>query len=55
MEQWGNPTDFRHITEGLDEVSVSLTPDGFADSIKGEYFVEPLEQKMRIGDVIDWG
>jgi hypothetical protein len=36
-------------------VSVSLTPDGFADSIKGEYFVEPLEKQLKIKDVIKWG
>jgi hypothetical protein len=27
---------------------VSLTPDGFADSIAGEYFVEPHEQKTAL-------
>jgi len=26
----------------IGDISVSVTPDGFADSIKGEYFVEPL-------------
>jgi hypothetical protein len=27
---------------------MSLTPDGFADSIKGEFFVEPEEVKTTI-------
>lgn len=43
------------ITKDIGDISVSVTPDGFADSVKGEYFVEPLQIKGSIADVIDWG
>lgn len=37
-----------------EKVSISVTPDGFADSIKNEYFVEPMEVVGEIRDVINW-
>jgi peptidyl-lysine (3S)-dioxygenase / protease len=37
MENW---TDLAYLREKLEkEISVDLTPDGFADSIHGNYFV----------------
>jgi hypothetical protein len=36
------------LTEELGAVSVALTPDGFADSVKGDVFVEPIEKKLKI-------
>jgi hypothetical protein len=36
------------LTEELEDVSVAITPDGFADSVKGDVFVEPIEKKLKI-------
>ncbi len=33
---------------------MSLTPDGFADSVKGNYFIEPEEIKTNIRDFFNY-
>lgn len=33
---------------------MSLTPDGFADSVKGEYFIEPEEIKTTMSDFLNY-
>ena len=34
LDKWGNSQDFTELTKDIPEISVSITPDGFADSIK---------------------
>ena len=35
-------------------ISMSLTPDGFADSLKGEFFIEPEEIKTDIKSFLNY-
>jgi hypothetical protein len=34
-------------------VTIDVTPDGFGDSVKGEYFVTPFEEDMKFSSFVD--
>jgi hypothetical protein len=35
FDRWADPQYLQDVLEKYNEISVSLTPDGFADSLKG--------------------
>jgi len=47
LETWQDPN---YLIERLGEkqITVDLTPDGFADSIKNKYFIEPFQIQMNM-------
>lgn len=47
LDLWQDPQE---ISQQLAEnpITVDLTPDGFADAIKGPYFLEPWQQSIKI-------
>lgn len=40
-------------TVGSTEVSVSVTPDGYADAVRGDRFVMPAERHLPLSCVLD--
>ncbi len=39
FDRWNDPIYMQQAMDGYKGISVSLTPDGFADSVKGDFFV----------------
>lgn len=50
--QW-NSEYFRKVM-GEDQVTVAMTPNGLADSIIGEYFVQPFQRGCKMEEMLDW-
>lgn len=49
LDLWSSPEHFCEKLAGQ-QITVDLTPDGFADSIKNCYFIEPFQETMTIKD-----
>lgn len=47
LDSWQNPN---YLIERMTDkkITVDLTPDGFADSIKNKYFIEPFQAEMNM-------
>lgn len=52
FERWAEPKYLEECLEG-EKQSISLTPDGFADSIQGDCFIEPHEIQAPIKHFFD--
>ncbi|XP_075396036.1 bifunctional peptidase and (3S)-lysyl hydroxylase JMJD7-like [Tenrec ecaudatus] len=44
LQKWSLP--YLRATVGATEVSVAVTPDGYADSVRGDHFVMPAERLL---------
>ncbi|XP_078304644.1 bifunctional peptidase and (3S)-lysyl hydroxylase JMJD7 isoform X2 [Panthera onca] len=42
-----------HISVGSIEVSVAVTPDGYADAVRGDRFMMPAERRLSLSYVLD--
>ncbi|XP_029392407.1 bifunctional peptidase and (3S)-lysyl hydroxylase JMJD7 isoform X2 [Mus pahari] len=51
LQKW-SPSYLR-ATVGSTEVSVAVTPDGYADAVRGDRFVMPAERRLPISRVLD--
>nr|XP_023654534.1 jmjC domain-containing protein 7 isoform X1 [Paramormyrops kingsleyae] len=51
LQKWG----FSYLREvvGSKEISVAVTPNGYADAVHGDRFVMPEERRMRLSAVLD--
>ncbi|XP_075396027.1 cytosolic phospholipase A2 beta-like [Tenrec ecaudatus] len=48
LQKWSLP--YLRATVGAMEVSVAVTPDGYADSVRGDHFVMPAERLLPLDD-----
>ncbi|XP_075399173.1 bifunctional peptidase and (3S)-lysyl hydroxylase JMJD7-like [Tenrec ecaudatus] len=48
LQKWSLP--YLRATVGATEVSVAVTPDGYADSVRGDHFVMPAERLLPLED-----
>ncbi|XP_051000388.1 cytosolic phospholipase A2 beta isoform X1 [Acomys russatus] len=51
LQKWS--LSYLRATVGSTEVSVAVTPDGYADAVRGDRFVMPAERHMPISHVLD--
>ncbi|XP_056666295.1 bifunctional peptidase and (3S)-lysyl hydroxylase JMJD7 isoform X1 [Monodelphis domestica] len=51
LDKWTLP--YLRAAVGSTEVSVAVTPDGYADAVRGERFVMPAERRLPLSSVID--
>ena len=52
LDSWQDPSYL--ITQlNNKEITVDLTPDGFADSIKNQYFIEPYQKTMNMKEFLN--
>ncbi|ELW48132.1 JmjC domain-containing protein 7 [Tupaia chinensis] len=51
LEKWSLP--YLRATVGSTEVSVAVTPDGYADAVRGDRFVMPAERHLPLSCVLD--
>ncbi|ORY80521.1 cupin-like domain-domain-containing protein [Protomyces lactucae-debilis] len=52
MERW-SASYFRH-TMGSATVTCAVTPTGEADSVQGDYFVQPFQARCTMNSMLDW-
>ena len=52
LDSWQDPS---HLIKQLaqNQITVDLTPDGFADSIKNQYFIEPYQAQMTMKEFLN--
>ncbi|XP_058397301.1 cytosolic phospholipase A2 beta isoform X2 [Diceros bicornis minor] len=51
LQKWSLP--YLRATVGSTEVSVAVTPDGYADAVRGDRFVMPAERRLPLSCVLD--
>ncbi|XP_045018095.1 bifunctional peptidase and (3S)-lysyl hydroxylase JMJD7 [Bubalus bubalis] len=51
LRKWSLP--YLRATVGSTEVSVAVTPDGYADAVRGDRFVMPAERRLPLSHVLD--
>ncbi|XP_045143996.1 cytosolic phospholipase A2 beta isoform X2 [Echinops telfairi] len=51
LQKWSLP--YLRATVGATEVSVAVTPDGYADAVREDRFVRPAERLLPLRDVLD--
>ncbi|XP_058521994.1 bifunctional peptidase and (3S)-lysyl hydroxylase JMJD7 isoform X2 [Ochotona princeps] len=51
LHKWSLP--YLRATVGSTEVSVAVTPDGYADAVRGDRFVMPAERRLPLSQVLD--
>ncbi|XP_016007772.1 bifunctional peptidase and (3S)-lysyl hydroxylase JMJD7 isoform X1 [Rousettus aegyptiacus] len=51
LQKWSFP--YLRATVGSTEVSVAVTPDGYADAVRGDRFVMPAERHLPLSCVLD--
>ncbi|XP_052502519.1 cytosolic phospholipase A2 beta [Budorcas taxicolor] len=51
LQKWSLP--YLRATVGSTEVSVAVTPDGYADAVRGDRFVMPAERRLPLSHVLD--
>uniref|UniRef100_A0A8D2AP55 Bifunctional peptidase and (3S)-lysyl hydroxylase JMJD7 n=1 Tax=Sciurus vulgaris TaxID=55149 RepID=A0A8D2AP55_SCIVU len=51
LQKWSLP--YLRATVGSTEVSVAVTPDGYADAVRGDRFVMPAERHLPLSYVLD--
>ncbi|XP_058440694.1 bifunctional peptidase and (3S)-lysyl hydroxylase JMJD7 isoform X2 [Marmota monax] len=51
LQKWSLP--YLRATVGSTEVSVAVTPDGYADAVRGDRFVMPAERRLPLSYVLD--
>ncbi|XP_021097478.1 jmjC domain-containing protein 7 isoform X14 [Heterocephalus glaber] len=51
LQKWSFP--YLRATVGSTEVSVAVTPDGYADVVRGDRFVMPAERHLPLSHVLD--
>ncbi|XP_075387532.1 bifunctional peptidase and (3S)-lysyl hydroxylase JMJD7 isoform X2 [Tenrec ecaudatus] len=51
LQKWSLP--YLRATVGATEVSVAVTPDGYADAVRGDRFVMPAERLLPLCGVLD--
>uniref|UniRef100_B7ZCM9 Phospholipase A2 n=1 Tax=Mus musculus TaxID=10090 RepID=B7ZCM9_MOUSE len=51
LQKWS--LSYLRATVGSTEVSVAVTPDGYADAVRGDRFVMPAERRLPISHVLD--
>ncbi|XP_017386526.1 bifunctional peptidase and (3S)-lysyl hydroxylase JMJD7 isoform X2 [Cebus imitator] len=51
LQKWSLP--YFRATVGSTEVSVAVTPDGYADAVRGDRFVMPAERRLPLSFVVD--
>ncbi|XP_066133070.1 bifunctional peptidase and (3S)-lysyl hydroxylase JMJD7 isoform X2 [Saccopteryx bilineata] len=51
LQKWSLP--YLRTTVGSTEVSVAITPDGYADVVRGDRFVMPAEHRLPLSHVLD--
>ncbi|TEA16669.1 hypothetical protein DBR06_SOUSAS20610057, partial [Sousa chinensis] len=51
LQKWSLP--YLRATAGSAEVSVAVTPDGYADAVRGDRFVMPAERRLPLSCVLD--
>uniref|UniRef100_A0A2K5U6H2 Phospholipase A2 group IVB n=1 Tax=Macaca fascicularis TaxID=9541 RepID=A0A2K5U6H2_MACFA len=51
LQKWSLP--YFRATVGSTEVSVAVTPDGYADAVRGDRFVMPAERRLPLSFVLD--
>lgn len=51
LRKWSLP--YLRATVGSTEVSVAVTPDGYADAVRGDRFVMPAERRLPLSRVLD--
>ncbi|XP_044248444.1 bifunctional peptidase and (3S)-lysyl hydroxylase JMJD7 isoform X3 [Ursus americanus] len=51
LRKWSLP--YLRATVGSTEVSVAVTPDGYADAVRGNRFVMPAERRLPLSCVLD--
>ncbi|XP_024588114.1 cytosolic phospholipase A2 beta-like isoform X2 [Neophocaena asiaeorientalis asiaeorientalis] len=51
LQKWSLP--YLRATAGSVEVSVAVTPDGYADAVRGDRFVMPAERRLPLSCVLD--
>ncbi|XP_064426676.1 cytosolic phospholipase A2 beta isoform X2 [Mirounga angustirostris] len=51
LRKWSLP--YLRATVGSTEVSVAVTPDGYADAVRGNRFVMPAERRLPLSFVLD--
>ncbi|XP_073067779.1 bifunctional peptidase and (3S)-lysyl hydroxylase JMJD7 [Manis javanica] len=51
LQKWSFP--YLRATAGSTEVSVAVTPDGYADAVRGDRFVMPAERRLPLSCVLD--
>nr|XP_055134819.1 bifunctional peptidase and (3S)-lysyl hydroxylase JMJD7 isoform X2 [Symphalangus syndactylus] len=51
LQKWSLP--YFRATVGSTEVSVAVTPDGYADAVRGDRFVMPAEHRLPLSFVLD--
>ncbi|OBS73844.1 hypothetical protein A6R68_15613, partial [Neotoma lepida] len=51
LQKWS--LSYLRATVGSTEVSVAVTPDGYADAVRGDRFVMPAERRLPISHVVD--
>ncbi|XP_023613275.1 cytosolic phospholipase A2 beta isoform X6 [Myotis lucifugus] len=51
LQKWSLP--YLRAAAGSTEVSVAVTPDGYADAVRGDRFVMPAERRLPLSCVLD--
>ncbi|PNI10803.1 hypothetical protein CK820_G0056777 [Pan troglodytes] len=51
LQKWSLP--YFRATVGSTEVSVAVTPDGYADAVRGDRFMMPAERRLPLSFVLD--
>nr|XP_060474841.1 cytosolic phospholipase A2 beta isoform X3 [Panthera onca] len=51
LQKWSFP--YLRATVGSIEVSVAVTPDGYADAVRGDRFMMPAERRLSLSYVLD--
>ncbi|XP_032965086.1 cytosolic phospholipase A2 beta isoform X2 [Rhinolophus ferrumequinum] len=51
LQKWSLP--YLRATVGSTEVSVAITPDGYADAVRADRFVMPAERRLSLSCVLD--
>uniref|UniRef100_A0A2I3S643 JmjC domain-containing protein n=1 Tax=Pan troglodytes TaxID=9598 RepID=A0A2I3S643_PANTR len=51
LQKWSLP--YFRATVGSTEVSVAVTPDGYADAVRGDHFMMPAERRLPLSFVLD--